>query len=147
MDQPDVIDSLKNNLIKKFPELRIVGSFCPPFKELSEKEEDNLTKDVNRCKPDFFWVGLSTPKQERFMSKYIEKLNCGIMIGVGAAFDIHAGFQKDAPNWMKEVGLQWLYRLLQEPKRLWRRYMKIVPKFILLASLQCLGLKKFKIES
>ena len=143
---PEVMDSLKNNLTNKFPELKIVGSFCPPFKPLSKKEENDLIEDVNSCKPDFFWVGLSTPKQEKFMAHYIEKLDCGIMVGVGAAFDIHAGFQKDAPTWIKEIGLQWFYRLLQEPKRLWRRYLKIVPKFILLASLQCLGLKKFKIE-
>ena len=81
------------------------------------------------------------------MAEFIEKLDCGIMVGVGAAFDIHAGFQKDAPKWVKEIGFQWLYRLLQEPKRLWKRYINVVPKFILLASLQCLGLKKFKIES
>jgi len=144
---PDVMMSLKNNLVKKFPELKIVGSFCPPFRSLNEKENTELIIDVNKCKPDFIWVGLSTPKQEKFMAEYIEKLDCGIMVGVGAAFDIHAGFQKDAPKWVKEIGLQWLYRLLQEPKRLWKRYLNVVPKFIFLASLQCLGLKKFKIES
>ena len=80
------------------------------------------------------------------MSEYIHELDCGIMIGVGAAFDINAGLQKDAPNWIKEIGLQWFFRLCQEPKRLWRRYLTVVPKFSLLAFLQCLGLKKFNMD-
>ena len=143
---PEVINLLKSNLIKRFPQIKIVGSYAPPYRALNDLEKKDLIESVNNCKPDFLWVGLSTPKQERFMSEYVNELDCGIMIGVGAAFDINAGLQKDAPNWMKEIGLQWFFRLCQEPRRLWKRYLTVVPIFSLLAFLQCLGLKKFKMD-
>jgi N-acetylglucosaminyldiphosphoundecaprenol N-acetyl-beta-D-mannosaminyltransferase len=163
---------LKVNLEKHFPGIRIVGSFAPPFRPLTKEEELDFQRRVAECKPDFLWVGLSTPKQERFMfahcanvsveggewkvgcgeqhstsniPQFTEKypLDCGIMIGVGAAFDIHAGNYKDAPEWIKTSGLQWLYRLCKEPRRLWRRYLWIVPGFIWLSFLQVMGLKRF----
>ena len=143
---PEVLKKIKYNLEKKFPGIRIVGLHSPPFKELEKDESNFIVSDVNKLKPDFIWVGLSTPKQERFMGEYINKFDTGIMIGVGAAFNIHAGLQKDAPKWIKESGFQWLYRLLQEPRRLWKRYSNIVPKFCYLATFQCLGIKKFKFD-
>lgn len=141
---PEVLKKIKFNLEKKFPGIRVVGTYSPPFRELEKYESNLIVNEVNKVKPDFIWVGLSTPKQERFMGEYINKFDGGIMIGVGAAFNIHAGLQKDAPQWIKESGFQWLYRLFQEPKRLWKRYLNIVPRFSYLATLQCLGLKKFK---
>jgi len=101
---------------------------------------------VAETKPDVFWVGLSTPKQEQFMARYVGTLHVKLMVGVGAAFDIHTGGIKDAPSWLKGAGLQWLHRLAQEPRRLWRRYLINNPKFIWSIGLQALGLRKFKIN-
>ena len=168
---PDVLGKLKTNLEKRFPGIQIVGTFSPPFRPLSDDEETELQRIVAACKPDFFWVGLSTPKQERFMFEHSSSMNvesrkldvecennatshvppptpkfpleAGIMLGVGAAFDIHAGLLKDAPEWIKNSGLQWFYRLCQEPRRLWRRYLDIVPTFLWLVALQLLGIKKY----
>ena len=177
---PEVLKKLKANLEKRFPGIRIVGTYAPPFRPLNETEEAELHDVVSVCRPDFFWVGLSTPKQERFMASHSPAANdgsqscdfgfkrdrfvssdltpktaainrypldCGIMLGVGAAFDIHAGVLKDAPGWIKNSGLQWFYRLCQEPRRLWRRYLDIVPRFIFLAALQLLGIKKYDNEA
>lgn len=162
----ETLRKLKANLEKKFPGIRIVGTFAPPFRPLMEEEELQLQQVVAACKPDFFWVGLSTPKQERFMfehcanmraegSSYMlhaprsmpaHPLEAGIMIGVGAAFDIHAGNIKDSPEWVKNTGLQWLHRLCKEPRRLWRRYLWIVPGFAWLVFLQVMGLRKWTTE-
>lgn len=126
----DVAEALRKNLEKSFLGLRIVGTFAPPFRPLNEKEEAGLRILVARLKPDFFWVGLSTPKQERFMAEYIHKLDTKIMLGVGAAFDIHTGSIKDAPKWVKKIGMQWFHRLCQEPRRLWQRYLFNNPIFV-----------------
>ena len=93
-------------------------------------------------KPDFFWVGLSTPKQERFMDQYMSKLDTKVMVGVGAAFDIHTGRITDAPYWMKVTGVQWMHRIWQDPKRLWKRYLVNNPKFVYLITREFLGLQK-----
>ncbi len=144
---PEVLGKLKANLEKRFPGIRIVGTFSPPFRALNAAEEEELSSMVSCVKPDFFWVGLSTPKQERFMAAHAGNPEFGIMLGVGAAFPIHAGLQKDAPEWIKNSGLQWFYRLCQEPRRLWRRYLDIVPTFLWLAALQLLGVKKYDVGS
>ncbi|MFL2859463.1 MAG: WecB/TagA/CpsF family glycosyltransferase [Pontiellaceae bacterium] len=142
----NILDLIKENLEKKYPNIKIIGKYSPPYRDLNESESNYLINEINTLNPDFIWVGLSTPKQERFMAEYINKINSGIMIGVGAAFNIHAGVQKDSPQWIKDSGLQWLHRLIQEPKRLWKRYLNIVPRFSYLASLQCLGIKKFNLK-
>jgi len=170
----EMLAKLKANLEERFPGIQIVGTYAPPFRPLNEDEEKELHGIIAECKPDFFWVGLSTPKQERFMFEHCSNMNvgsetlnvgskdnstshiphptaqfpleAGIMLGVGAAFPIHAGLQKDAPEWIKNSGLQWLHRLCQEPKRLWRRYLDIVPTFLWLAALQLLGIKKYRLE-
>jgi N-acetylglucosaminyldiphosphoundecaprenol N-acetyl-beta-D-mannosaminyltransferase len=128
-----VVEQLANELTKRFPGLKIVGTYTPPFRPLNSNEESDLAALVSETKPDVFWVGLSTPKQERFMDKYLEKLDVKLMVGVGAAFDIHTGTIKDAPLWMKIPGLQWLHRLAREPRRLWKRYLINNPKFICLS--------------
>jgi N-acetylglucosaminyldiphosphoundecaprenol N-acetyl-beta-D-mannosaminyltransferase len=147
----ETLEKLKTNLERKFPGIRIAGMYAPPFRPLNDQEEQELNQLVSDCRPDFFWVGLSTPKQERFMASHTagtdHELDCGIMFGVGAAFDIHAGDLKDAPRWVKNSGLQWFYRLCQEPKRLWRRYLDIVPTFLFLSALQLMGIRKYTVES
>jgi len=125
-----VADKLKLNMEQKFPGIKIAGTYCPPFRPLNLDEEVQLKNQVEACKPDIIWVGLSTPKQEIFMSKYIESLNTKLMFGVGAAFDYHTGSLIIAPKWIQKCGLEWFFRLVLEPRRLWKRYIDIVPKFI-----------------
>jgi N-acetylglucosaminyldiphosphoundecaprenol N-acetyl-beta-D-mannosaminyltransferase len=106
-------------------------------------EEDGFIAQVKEANPDIIWVGLSTPKQERFMARYLDRLEVKLMVGVGAAFDIHTGEIRDAPKWMKRSGIQWVHRLIQEPRRLWKRYLINNPKFVWKVSLQLLGLLNF----
>lgn len=141
--KPGVSKKLKEEMESRFPGLQVAGTYTPPFRELNSSEREELRQMVEEAKPDFFWVGLSTPKQERFMAEYINKLPVKIMVGVGAAFDIHTGAIKDSPAWIKNAGLQWLHRLIQEPRRLWRRYLVNNPKFIYQAALQLLRIKRF----
>ena len=137
-----VADQLKNALTQRFPGLNVVGTYTPPFRPLTAEEELELARKVAEVKPDFFWVGLSTPKQERFMDQYISKLDTKVMLGVGAAFDIHTGRIKDAPYWMKVTGVQWVHRIYQDPKRLWKRYLVNNPKFVYQIALELLGIRK-----
>lgn len=138
-----VAEQLAVNLRRRFPGLEIVGTYTPPFRPLNAQEELELEQMVADCKPDVIWVGLSTPKQERFMAQYLERLDTKIMVGVGAAFDIHTDRIKDAPMWMKSSGLQWLHRLLQEPQRLWKRYLVNNPIFLLRIALQLTGVTRY----
>lgn len=141
-----VADKLKQRLESMLPGLNIAGTYTPPFRRLLPSEEASLVALVAAARPDIVWVGLSTPKQERFMSEYLGKLDVSLMVGVGAAFDIHAGLVVDAPQWMKSCGLQWLYRLLKEPRRLWRRYLLNNPRFLWGIGLQLARLRRFSLE-
>lgn len=133
-----VVGRLEVALVSKYPGSRIVGKTTPPFRPLNEIEETELLETLERVRPHFFWVGLSTPKQERFMHGFLPKIrglvrnwdHGLIMLGVGAAFDFHAGLIPQAPSWMQSCGLEWLYRLFREPKRLWKRYLYNNPRFI-----------------
>jgi N-acetylglucosaminyldiphosphoundecaprenol N-acetyl-beta-D-mannosaminyltransferase len=125
-----VADQLAERMQSKFPGLNIVGTYCPPFRPLLEPEKRQLIDEVNRVKPDFIWVGLSTPKQELFMSEYRSLLEAKVMLGVGAAFDFHTGRVRQAPRWMMRSGLEWLFRLLMEPRRLGPRYFRSNPAFV-----------------
>jgi N-acetylglucosaminyldiphosphoundecaprenol N-acetyl-beta-D-mannosaminyltransferase len=127
---PGIAGKLKMKLESRMPWLKVVGTYTPPFGPLSSEQEHELVAMVARQKPDIIWVGLSTPKQERFMAQYLERLDVKLMVGVGAAFDLHAGLRSDAPTWMKQCGLQWLHRLQQEPRRLAPRYLKHNPRFV-----------------
>jgi len=142
-----VAEQLKASLLHKFPGLRIVGTCTPPFRPLNEAEREGLKSRISSLQPDIFWVGLSTPKQERFMAEYLPQLDTLIMVGVGAAFDVHTGRIQDAPQWIKTAGLQWLHRLAQEPRRLWRRYLYNNPRFVLKITSQLLGLSKYPSNS
>jgi N-acetylglucosaminyldiphosphoundecaprenol N-acetyl-beta-D-mannosaminyltransferase len=140
--KPGVAERLKSVLECQHPGIRIVGAYCPPFRLLNKAEERDLIERVADLKPELFWVGLSTPKQERFMAEFIHKLDTKLMLGVGAAFDIHAGLLKDSPTWVKRAGLQWVHRLYQEPRRLCKRYLVNNPKFVLEICLQLAGVRK-----
>jgi len=117
-------------LRQRFPGLRIVGGYSPPFRELSEAELDAIAADINRARPDVVWVGIGVPKQEKWMAAMRDRLDAPVLIGVGAAFDFHAGLVPQAPPWMQRNGLEWLFRLKQEPRRLWKRYARHNPRFV-----------------
>lgn len=138
-----VPELLKDKLEARFPGLKVVGTYSPPFRPLNENEENEFKDKIESLAPDIIWVGLSTPKQEKWMAEHLGKLNTKVMIGVGAAFDFHAGLLKEAPKWIQSVSLEWLFRLCIEPGRLWRRYFYIVPVFLFLIFCQLTGLKRY----
>lgn len=141
---PGVAEELKEVLERKFPGLQVVGTYCPPFRPLNANEMDDLRTRVRETHPDFFWVGLSTPKQEQFMAAHLSLLpETKIFLGVGAAFDLLTGRLQQAPQWMQRIGLEWFFRVTQEPKRLWKRYFVNNPLFVLRASGQLMGLRKY----
>jgi N-acetylglucosaminyldiphosphoundecaprenol N-acetyl-beta-D-mannosaminyltransferase len=142
--KPGVAEKLRNNLEAWYPGIRIVGTHTPPFRPLLPDEQKAIEDRIARCNPDIIWVGMSTPKQERFMEENVERFTCGLMIGVGAAFDIHTGNLKDAPPWIKQAGLQWLHRLCQEPSRLGKRYLVNNPAFVWRIALQLMGLRRYE---
>jgi N-acetylglucosaminyldiphosphoundecaprenol N-acetyl-beta-D-mannosaminyltransferase len=144
--RPGVAQELQERLQSRFPGLKIVGTYTPPFRALTQKEEGQLVAMVAGCQPDFFWVGLSTPKQETFMANFWQRLDAKLFFGVGAAFDFHAGRMRQAPGWMQRSGLEWLFRLLCEPRRLWKRYFKNNPLFLWRAFLQLTGLRKYRLD-
>jgi N-acetylglucosaminyldiphosphoundecaprenol N-acetyl-beta-D-mannosaminyltransferase len=121
----------------------VAGFYTPPFRALAAGEEVQLSETVRAARPDIIWVGLSTPKQEKFMSEYLPKLETTLMVGVGAAFDFHAGRVKQAPQWMQRGGLEWFFRLCSEPRRLWKRYLRNNPLFVLKIGAQLLRLRKY----
>jgi N-acetylglucosaminyldiphosphoundecaprenol N-acetyl-beta-D-mannosaminyltransferase len=144
---PGVANELKQALQTRFPGLKVVGTYTPPFRKLSVEEERELTEQVARLKPDLFWIGLSTPKQEAFMTEYLHKLDTKLMLGVGAAFDIHTGRIADSPPWLQAMGLQWLHRLFQDPKRLWKRYLANNPRFLYLIIMQLLRIRQYELTA
>ena len=138
-----VAELLAQKLKAKFPKLAVVGCYTPPFRALTADEEAQLQAQVRAARPDILWVGLSTPKQEKFMAEFLPKLDATLMIGVGAAFDFHSGRVKQAPRWMQRSGLEWFYRLCSEPRRLAKRYCRNNPLFLLKFLAQLTGLKKY----
>jgi N-acetylglucosaminyldiphosphoundecaprenol N-acetyl-beta-D-mannosaminyltransferase len=131
-----VADKLANTLQAQYPGLQVAGTFCPPFRALTREEDASVIATINAARVDVLWVGLSTPKQELWMAAHLHKIDAPVMIGVGAAFDFLTGAVPEAPKWMQRSGLEWLFRLWSEPRRLWRRYGYIVPSFIALAALE-----------
>jgi len=125
-----IAEELRDKLTAQFPWTRIVGTYTPPFRELTDSEAAELVGTIAALKPDIIWVGISTPKQEVFMARYLPALQTKLMFGVGAAFDFHTGQIRDCAEWIKRAGLQWLHRLLQDPRRLWRRYLRNNPAFL-----------------
>lgn len=125
-----VPELLAQRLTGRFPALKVAGTYSPPFRELSEEEDREIVERINQADPDLLWVGLSTPRQERWMAAHLGKIRAPVLLGVGGAFDIHAGVLPQAPRWMQRSGLEWFYRLYCEPRRLWRRYLYNNPRFV-----------------
>jgi N-acetylglucosaminyldiphosphoundecaprenol N-acetyl-beta-D-mannosaminyltransferase len=123
--------------------MQVVGMYCPPFRPLTAEEDAALIKQINDSGADIVWVGLSTPKQERWMDAHIGKLDASVMVGVGAAFDFHAGLVDQAPKFIQKSGFEWLYRVVKEPKRLWKRYAINNPLFLWSLFLSFTRLKDF----
>ncbi|MBW9088614.1 WecB/TagA/CpsF family glycosyltransferase [Rhizobium wenxiniae] len=140
------LEKLQANLLKRFPGAKITGAYAPPFRALSQQEEVDVADRINRSGADIVWVGLGSPKQELWMARMRDHLDASMLIGVGAAFDFHAGLVRQAPRMIQRSGFEWAFRLLCEPQRLWRRYARVVPTFISLSALQKLGLREFPIE-
>ena len=141
-----VAELLAEKLQAKFPKLQVVGTFTPPFRALNADEVKKLQEQIAAVRPDILWVGLSTPKQEKFMAEFLPKLDVTLMIGVGAAFDFLSRRVKQAPRWMQRSGLEWCHRLCQEPRRLARRYFRNNPLFAVKIAAQLCGLKKYSLE-
>ncbi|MHB8658439.1 MAG: WecB/TagA/CpsF family glycosyltransferase [Solirubrobacteraceae bacterium] len=118
------------NLRRRHPGVKIVGGYSPPHRPLTEEEREAVCAEINRSRPDVVWVGIGVPKQEKWMAEMRPLLGAPVLVGVGAAFDFHAGLVPQAPNWLQEAGLEWAYRLAQEPRRLWRRYLRYNPRFV-----------------
>ena len=140
---PEVLEKLAARLRAAYPGAEIVGSYAPPFRSLSEAETEAVAATINATRADVVWVGLSTPKQELWMAEMRPGLDAGMLIGVGAAFDFHAGVKKQAPRAIQRSGFEWLFRLASEPRRLFARYAVVVPSFLGLVGLQVAGLREF----
>lgn len=125
-----VPELLAARVAERFPELIIAGTHSPPFRPLTSAEDREIVARINATGADIVWVGLSTPKQERWMAAHVGQLCAPALVGVGAAFDFHAGLIPQAPVWMQERGLEWFYRLANEPRRLWKRYLQNNPAFV-----------------
>ncbi|MBA4121664.1 MAG: WecB/TagA/CpsF family glycosyltransferase [Acidobacteria bacterium] len=136
-----VIDAILERAKKDYPKLKIVYAFSPPFRPLTEEEDAAVIAEINEKKPDILFMGLGCPKQENWMSAHKGKLTA-VMLGVGASFDFFAGNVRESPEWLGRLGLEWLFRLTQEPRRLWKRYLILNPRFMRLATLQLLRSKK-----
>lgn len=128
---PDTLERLETRLRERFPGLRIAGSWAPPFRDLTPDEQRDAIDAINAASPDLVWVGLGCPKQERWMHRHRGELRAPVLLGVGAAFDFHAGVKRQAPKWMQRVGLEWSFRLATEPRRLWHRYLVGNTRFVL----------------
>lgn len=144
--KPGVAELLGDTLKRKMPGLQVVGTYTPPFRRLTPDEESDVLDRVRESRPDIIWVGLSTPKQEQFMARYVDYLQVPLMFGVGAAFDFHTGAIRDCSPWIKRAGFQWLHRLMQDPKRLWKRYVRNNPAFLWHTAMQLLRFQNYPSE-
>jgi N-acetylglucosaminyldiphosphoundecaprenol N-acetyl-beta-D-mannosaminyltransferase len=140
-----VPELLAVELRRLFPGLQVVGEYSPPFRNLTQEEEKEIEEMINQADPDIIWVGLGTPKQDLWMAKHRPNLNAPVIIAIGAAFNFHTGRIPQAPAWMQRISLEWLFRLIQEPRRLWYRYLVYNPLFVLKVIEQRLGLRKYQI--
>jgi N-acetylglucosaminyldiphosphoundecaprenol N-acetyl-beta-D-mannosaminyltransferase len=137
-DQGSLVQ-LALSLRRRHPGIKIVGGYSPPFRALTSDEEDAIVEQINEARPDVLWVGIGVPKQEKWMAHMRERLDVPVMCGVGAAFDFHAGRVPQAPRWMQERGLEWIYRIAQEPRRLLPRYLYFNPRFVVAFARQYLA--------
>ena len=141
-----VPEQLVAALTTRFPGLQVAGGYSPPFRPLTPKEDAEVVDRINTARPDVVWVGLGSPKQDLWMATHRERLEAPLLVGVGAAFDFYTGRVRQAPRWMMRVGLEWLFRLFQQPRRLWRRYLLGNPRFVVNVILQRVGIRRFPVE-
>ncbi len=137
-----VANALADKLTRQYG-IQVVGTYSPPFRPLTKAEDERVVALINSSRADVLWVGLSTPKQERWMHVHQPVLEVPAMLGVGAAFDLNLGRIRQAPTWMQEHGLEWLFRLAMEPRRLWRRYLLLGPQFVWNVSLEILRVRQY----
>ena len=143
---PEVLEILLQSLRGRFPDLRVAYGWSPPFRPLSAEEDERVTEEIHASGVRILFVGIGCPKQERWMAEHRGRLDA-VMLGVGAAFDFVAGVKPQARPWMQNLGLEWLFRLATEPRRLWRRYLKQNPRFMAYLALELLGLRQFPREA
>lgn len=142
---PGLAERLADGLASKRQGLRVVGAYAPPFEAMTQQQTDQMLRQIEQAQADIVWVGLGSPKQERWMAEFRERLSAPVLIGVGAAFDFLTDAKRQAPRWVQRIGMEWLFRLLNEPRRLWRRYIHY-PRFVLLAMGQLLGMLRFPLS-
>ena len=141
------MDSLVIKLANRFPSFKVAGAESPPFRPLTAVEEEEMAAHIRAAAPDIIWVGLGSPKQEQWMYDHVAGLGVPVLVGVGAAFDFLSGTKPQAPRWVQRSGLEWFYRLVSEPRRLWRRYLLGYPRFAWLVAMQRLGLLRLDEDS
>jgi N-acetylglucosaminyldiphosphoundecaprenol N-acetyl-beta-D-mannosaminyltransferase len=137
--RPEMLDELVRRIKTNHPDTSIVGAYAPPFRALTPAEDAEVVSMINNAQPDLIWVGIGCPKQERWIDAHRTAFSRGVMLGVGQAFDIYAGLTKQAPSWMQSIGLEWLYRLCSEPRRLWRRYLVYNTRFVVATLAAAMG--------
>jgi N-acetylglucosaminyldiphosphoundecaprenol N-acetyl-beta-D-mannosaminyltransferase len=142
---PIALKRLQEALVRRIPDIKIAYAFSPPFSPLTPEEDARIVEEINRSGTKLLFVGLSSPKQDRWMAQRRDKIHA-VMVGVGAAFDFLSGTKPQAPRWMMGIGLEWLFRLLTEPRRLWKRYLKHNPRFVAYFTLQLLGVKRYVLQ-
>ncbi len=143
---PGIADRLAGRLQSRFPGLLVAGTHSPPYRPADAEEDRDVLEAINAAAPDVVWVGLGTPKQDYWVSRHRDRLSAPAVIAVGAAFDFHAGVLRQAPRWMQRSGLEWLFRLMQEPRRLAFRYLVYNPIFVGLSVLQLTRLREFRLD-
>jgi len=138
--KPGIPETMIQKLRAKYPRMHIVGFYSPPFRSLTDEEDSAVVDHINKSNAQVVWVGLSTPKQEFWMRDHVGRIEGATLIGIGAAFDFHSGVIVRAPKWLQNSGLEWLHRLFSEPRRLWRRYLVVIPWFLVNATREQIGL-------
>ncbi len=139
-----VADALAARLRNLIPDLAVAGTYCPPFRDLSQREIQDVRDRINKSRADIVWAGIGTPRQERWMASQLGRVHAPVFIGVGAAFDFLAGVKRQAPRWLQRSGLEWLFRLACEPRRLWKRYLRNNPAFLALVLMQSMGIGRYE---
>jgi N-acetylglucosaminyldiphosphoundecaprenol N-acetyl-beta-D-mannosaminyltransferase len=145
--RPETLERLEANLRARFPGCLIVGKYSPPFGPISQEEDEKIVSAIQQSDADIVWVGLSTPKQEIWMAGHSSRLPAKALIGVGAAFDFHAGMVRQAPRFVQRSGFEWMFRLATEPRRLWRRYLGNIPVFVWQLMLQLAHLRAYSMDA
>lgn len=142
-----IAERLATRLQSRLPGLNVAGVYSPPFRALEPAEDEQIVNTINSVRPHIVWVGVGTPKQEVWMARHVGRLNASVLIGVGAAFDFHAGVKRQAPRWVMRAGLEWMFRMIEEPRRLGPRYLINNPLFVGLVIRQLLGRRPAELGS